>query len=161
MKRSIIALCVGVALAVWGIAIQAQATGAEGTASPELVGNLAKTLNTTPKQAEGAAGALFGLAKSRLKADDWTKIAGAVPGMDGLLAAAPAAGGSGAGAAAGAAGALTGGKTSASGLGAVAGAFSALNLSPSLASKAVPVLTQFVTKSGGADVGKLLAGALK
>jgi hypothetical protein len=27
--------------------------------------------------------------------------------------------------------------------------------------KAVPILTSFVTKSGGADVGSLLAGALK
>jgi hypothetical protein len=158
MKRSMMALSLGVALAASGLAIHAQTTGAEGTANPELVGNLAKTLNATPKQAEGAAGALFGLAKSRLKPEDWTKVAGAVPGMDGLLAAAPVVG---AGGAAGAASAVTGGKAAASGLGSLAGAFSALNLSPSLASKAVPVLTQFVTKSGGADVGKLLAGALK
>lgn len=149
MKRTMIALSLGVALAVWGVAIRAQ--GAEGTANPELVGNLAKTLNTTPKQAEGAAGALFGLAKSRMKPDDWTKVAGAVPGMDGLLSASPALG---------APGALTG-KGSTSGLGAAAGAFKALNLSPSLATKAVPVLTKFVSKSGGANVGKLLAGALK
>jgi hypothetical protein len=30
-----------------------------------------------------------------------------------------------------------------------------------LVAKAVPVLTGFVTKSGGANVGKLLAGVLK
>jgi uncharacterized protein VcgC/VcgE DUF2780 len=151
MKRSTLALAVGLAIVVSAVAIRAQTTGAEGTANPQLVGDLAKQLNATPKQAEGAAGALFGLAKSRLKADDWTKVAGAVPGMDGLLAAAPAMD---------AASALPGGK-SAAGLGAVAGAFTKLGLSPSLASKAVPVLTQFVSKSGGADVGKLLAGALK
>jgi hypothetical protein len=34
-------------------------------------------------------------------------------------------------------------------------------LSPDTVSKAVPVLTSFVSKSGDADVGKLLAGALK
>jgi hypothetical protein len=30
-----------------------------------------------------------------------------------------------------------------------------------MAMKAVPVLTQYVTKSGGAEVASLLAGALK
>ena len=40
-------------------------------------------------------------------------------------------------------------------------AFSKLGLKPELVSKAIPVLTSFVTKSGGASVGSLLAGALK
>ena len=40
-------------------------------------------------------------------------------------------------------------------------AISAPNATPDMVGKAVPVLTSFVTKSGGADVGKLLAGALK
>jgi hypothetical protein len=31
----------------------------------------------------------------------------------------------------------------------------------SLVTKAIPILTQFVSKSGGADVAKLLAGAQK
>ena len=151
MKRSMFVMALAAIFALTA-APRAQGTGAEGTANPQLVGDLAKQLNATPKQAEGAAGALFGLAKSRLKADDWTRVAGAVPGMDGLLAAAPAMD---------AVSGLTGGGKSAAGLGAVAGAFTKLGLSPSLASKAVPILTQFVSKSGGADVGKLLAGVLK
>ena len=36
-----------------------------------------------------------------------------------------------------------------------------LGLKPDQVSKAVPVLTSFVSKSGGADVGRILAGALK
>jgi hypothetical protein len=40
-------------------------------------------------------------------------------------------------------------------------ASAAATASPELVGKAVPVLTQFVTKSGGAQVGSLLAGALK
>jgi len=40
-------------------------------------------------------------------------------------------------------------------------AFSKLGLKPELVSKAVPVLTSFVTKSGGANVGNLLAQALR
>ena len=54
---------------------------------------LTKDLNVTPKQATGGAGALFGLAKSRLKPDQFSQVAAAVPGMDGLLKAAPSAGG--------------------------------------------------------------------
>jgi len=50
---------------------------------------------------------------------------------------------------------------SASGLASMASAFSKLGLSPDMVAKAVPVLTQFVSKSGGANVGKLLAGVLK
>jgi predicted anti-sigma-YlaC factor YlaD len=135
------------------------------TANPELVGDLAKELNATPKQAEGAAGALFSAAKSTLAPADWTKVAAAVPGMDGLLKAAPdmtaAVGTSGAGALGAAAAAAGGAGKSIGGLASAASAFSKLGLKPELAKKAVPVLTKFVTKSGGADVAKLLAGALK
>jgi hypothetical protein len=44
---------------------------------------------------------------------------------------------------------------------AAASAFTSLGLSPDLVSKAVPVLTSFVSKSGGANVASLLTGALK
>ena len=71
-----------------------QGTAASGaaSASPELVGALSKELNSTPEQAAGAAGALFGVAKSRLKPEEFAKVSSAVPGMDSLLSAAPAAG---------------------------------------------------------------------
>lgn len=119
-------------------------------ASPELVGALSKELNATPEQAAGAAGALFGVAKSRLKADDFAQVSKAVPGMAALLGAAPAGGS-----------AKSNPLGQMAGLASAASAFSKLGLKPDLVSKAVPVLTSFVTKSGGADVGKLLAGALK
>jgi hypothetical protein len=127
------------------------AQDASKTANPELVGELAKEIQVTPQQAEGAAGALFSLAKSRLSSDDWSKVASAVPGMDGLLKAAPAM-------TAGTAGTTMPGAT---GLASATSAFTKLGLKPDMVSKAVPVLTQYVSKSGGADVGKLLAGALK
>jgi len=134
--------------------VTAQAPAAK-LASPELAGELAKTLGSTPKQAEGAAGSLFGVAKSRLSPADFAKVSAAVPGMPGLLKAAPAVGGKDPiSKVAGTSGALGGLATAAS-------AFSKLGLSPDLVAKAVPVLVQFVTKSGGADVGKLLAGVLK
>ena len=139
------------------------AHGAQGTASPELVADLAKSLGSTPQQAEGAAGALFALAKSRLSPNDWTKVAGAVPGMDGLLKAAPIAQ-TGTAAAPGLAGLPAAAGPGAAGLGglsSVAAAFTRLGLKPDMAAKAVPVLTRFVTQSGGPAVGQLLAGALK
>jgi Protein of unknown function VcgC/VcgE (DUF2780) len=124
------------------------------TPNPELIGALSKELGSTPEQATGAAGSLFSLAKTRLKPEEWTKVANAVPGMDGLLKAAPAGAIGTSGAASGVAGNL-------GGLASAASAFQKLGLSPDLVAKAVPVLTSFVGKSGGADVAKLLAGALK
>ena len=136
-------------------ATAADAAVTAAKASPELVGALSKEMSATPEQAAGAAGALFGLAKSRLKADEFSQVATAVPGMDALLKAAPAAGGGGV------AGALSQVGGSASGLATAASAFTKLGLKPDLVAKAVPVLTSFVTKSGGATAGSLLAGALK
>jgi hypothetical protein len=131
-----------------------EAAKAAVSASPELVTALSKELGSSPEQAAGAAGALFGVAKSRLKADEFSKVATAVPGMDALLKAAPAA-------AVGTTGGLSQMAGAASGLASAASAFTKLGLKPDMVSKAVPVLTSFVTKSGGANVGSLLAGALK
>jgi Protein of unknown function VcgC/VcgE (DUF2780) len=117
-------------------------------ASPDLTAQLSQEIGGTPEQAAGAAGALFGLAKTRLKPEEFSQVSKAVPGMDSLLKAAPALG---AMSQIGAAGGLAG----------VASAFSKLGLKPELVSKAVPILTSFVTKSGGANVGSLLAGVLK
>lgn len=144
-----------------GLAASAQPAAPDfsKTANPELVGSLANEMGATPQQAEGAAGALFGAAKAKMPAGDWTKVSAAVPGMDGLLKAAPAIGAGGAGGAGGAAAALAG--AGGGGLGSAAAAFSKLGLKPDMVAKAVPVLTQYVTKSGGAGVGSLLAGALK
>jgi hypothetical protein len=128
---------------------------AAAAASPELVSQLSTGLGSSKEQAAGAAGALFGVAKSRLKPNDFAQVSKAVPGMSSLLGAAPAMDTSGA------AGALSQLGGSAGGLAAAASAFSKLGLSPDLVSKAVPIITQFVTKSGGANVANLLAGALK
>ena len=125
-------------------------------ASPDLVNALSKEMGSTPEQAAGAAGALFGVAKSRLKADEFTQVSKAVPGMDSLLKAAPAISSS-----VGTSGALGQLAGSAGGLATAASAFSKLGLKPEMVAKAVPVLTSFVSKSGGAGVGSLLAGALK
>lgn len=145
------ALAILVALSV--AALGGAQTPAPTSASPELVGALAKEMGSTPQQAEGAAGAIFGVAKSRLKPEEFSKLSSAVPGMDSLLKAAPAMG---------AASALPGGAGAAlGGVSALAGPFSKLGLKPEMAMKAVPVVTNYVTKSGGAEVGKLLGSVFK
>src|SRR5262245_64218082 len=77
--------CVALALP----STKAQVANLAKNPSPELVGQLSKELSITPEQATGGAGALFGLAKTRLKPAEFSQVSKAVPGMDGLLNAAP------------------------------------------------------------------------
>ena len=100
---------------------------------------------------------MFGYAKSRLSAAEFRKVAAAVPGMKGLLKAAPAASPA-AGGLSGLAGSLPG---QAGGLATVAGSFQKLGLSPGMISKFVPVLTQFVQARGGTGTASLLGKALQ
>jgi len=65
------------------------AAAAAAQANPQLVTAVSKEIGGTREEAAGAAGALFGLAKSRLKADEFSQVAKAVPGLDAFLKAAP------------------------------------------------------------------------
>ena len=160
-----VSVCLVVLVLAGGAAAQEpSADEINKSANPELVGALAKEMGATVPQASGAAGALLGLAKTRLKPEEFTKVASAIPGIDSLIAAAPAVAGTSGTSGSGAAGALakaTGGAGALGGLAAVAPAFQKLGLKPEMAMKAVPVLTDYVTKSGGKEVASLLAGALK
>ena len=127
------------------------------TASPELVGQVVNELGVSPRQAQAAAGTVFGLSKTKLSAADFAKIAGVVPGMDGLLKAAPTGKQSALDAIAGQAGA-------ASGLGSIAGiagTLSKLGLKPEQIAKLAPTLIKAVQSKGGAEIASILAGALK
>jgi hypothetical protein len=154
--------CLIVLFAVTGEPAQAQTPTAKNAKnpSPALVGQLTKQLSVTPKQAMGGAGALFGFAKSRLSAANFSKVAAAVPGMSGLLKAAPSTSSSTGGLSglSGLAGSLPGG---ANGLASVAASFQKLGLSPDMVGKFVPVLTQFVQARGGTSTASLLGSALK
>ena len=125
-------------------------------ASPELVGQLSKELSITPAQATGGAGALFGVAKSRLSLADFSKVSAAVPGMGSFLKAAPAPDNTSG--LSSLTGSLPGGL---GGLASAAGSFQKLGLSPDMVGKFVPILTKFVEGKGGASAASLLSGALK
>jgi hypothetical protein len=145
--------CAGVA--------NAQLPGALTTAknpSPELVGQLTKQLSITPEQAVGGSGALFGLAKTKLKPDDFLKISNAVPGMDGLLKAAPNVKDDSSNPIS-AVGSMLPGKAGVAAQ--TAGAFKQLGMSPEMATKFLPIMTQFVKVKGGANVAGLLSGVFK
>jgi hypothetical protein len=126
--------------------------------SPELIGQLTKQLSIKPEQALGGAGALFGVAKTKLSPTDFLKVSNVVPGMDDLLKAAPKVGGGGSDPLSQMGAALPG---KAGGVASVAGAFKQLGLSPQMAVKFLPIMTQFVKLKGGADVAGLLGGAFK
>ena len=145
---------------------QTQATGAATSPNPELVGQLTNQLGITPEQATGGAGAIFGLVKSKVSTEEFSKIASAVPGMSGFLKAAPAAGNGaaqsssqGVSSALGSAGSMVPG--GAGGLASLAGSFQSLGLSPSMVNKFAPILQNYIGGKGGPGAASLFAGALK
>lgn len=137
--------------------------------NPELVSQLTNQLGVTPEQATGGAGAIFGLVKGKVSPQDFSKIASAVPGMDGFLKAAPASGSGaaqgssqGVSSALGSAGSMVpGGAGGAGGLASLAGSFQSLGLSPSMASKFAPILQNYVGAKGGSGAASLFGSALK
>jgi hypothetical protein len=175
---------------VAGTQSQAEALSIAAKASPTLVNGLAKELDATPEQAAGAAGVLFGIAKALLKPEDFAKVSKAVPGMDSLLAAVPADAFSapttfagspstpGLSATPGFASATPGFASSTPGLassptspetpitaqnwmGSAIGAFSKMGIKPDMLMKAVPYLSGYLKKHGGATLGSLLGGVFK
>jgi hypothetical protein len=143
----------------------AEARSAAVKASPELVQGLAKELGSTPEQAAGAAGVLFGIAKSLLKPEDFAAVSKAVPGMEALLGAVPP-GVVGTGAPTARFGSTPGFASSSSmpamtlaptdGIASAISGFSKLGISPEMIAKAVPFLSGYLKKFGGADLGALL-----
>jgi hypothetical protein len=138
-----------------------------------LVNALTSQLGVSKPQAEGGAGALFNLAKQRMAPDQFGQVQSQIPGIDGLMGAAPggtsnsgANSGSNSGGLAGmATGALgsVGGGGAAGGLGALAplaGSFSTLGLSPDMAGKFLPVVLEYLNSSGGGGAAGLLKSAL-
>lgn len=153
-------LCVaawfGGLLAAGEVQMHAQTASAAPGTSSSLVSRLSKELSITRPQARGGAGALFALAKQRLTTDEFSKVSAAVPGMSGLLKAAPAVGGNSE---------VSTLESSLPGnmgrMAEVAGAFHQLGLSPGMAGKFLPVMTKFVEARGGSSTASLLEKALK
>jgi len=150
-------LCGFVVLAVMQAPAQTAVATPTTSTSSSLVRQLSKGLSITPTQARGGAGSLFALAKTRLSEDEFSKVSSAVPGMSGLLKAAPALSEPHSELSS-LEGSLPGGMGRTV---EVAEAFHKLGLSPSMAAKFIPVMTKFVESKGGLSTASLLEKALK
>lgn len=122
----------------------------------DLIGLLTSQLGVSGPQAQGGAGLLLGMARERLTAQQFSQVAGAIPGLDGMLKAAPAAGGGGV---MGMLGKAVGGQ--AGDLAALAGGFSKLGMDAGMIQRFIPVIMGYVQQQGGAGVAALLQQAMK
>jgi len=146
--KAVIVWVVGLLLSVVTVANPPDAFAQENSPS-ELIGLLTEELRVTPEQATGGAGAIFSAAKNRLNSADFSKVASAVPGMSSLLKAAPSTG---------PVGSVGAGFADAAPL---TSSFKTLGLSPAMIPKFVPIIKNFVSSKGGAEIGEILASALK
>lgn len=153
-----------------GTAAQGAAAAAAAPASGGLTDMLVQQLGVTTPQATGGAGAIFGLAKSKMSPENFATVAGGVPDMDTLLAAAPSVGAATGGMSAagdvvgglpGGAGALGGGAGGLGSLAGLAGSFSSLGMGADLVGQFVPVCVQHVQTSAGPEAAGLLQAALQ
>ena len=122
----------------------------------DLVQTLVSQLGVSDGQARGGAGLLFRMARERLSADEFAQISQAVPGLSGLIGAAPDAGGGGI---ASLLGQAVGGK--AGDLATLAAGFSKLGLDAGMLQQFVPVIMGYLQQQGGAGAVAVLQKLIK
>ncbi len=120
----------------------------------DLVKQLMEKADVTEDQAEGGAGALFGIAKEELSTDDFGKISDVVPDMGGLLDAVPSMGSNKTSMLGSAAKQLTG-------MPKVQAAFDKLGISQEKVALFTPVIVNYVEEKGGKVVGDMLGKVFK
>jgi hypothetical protein len=131
----------------------------EGFNMMELVQQLMAGAGVNVSQAEGGAGLLFGLLKEQLSADAFSRVADAVPDVDGLIDAAPETDDG--------LGGLLGGVASAVGgrelgnLASLAGGFGKLDLDVGMIGKFVPIVVEYLQSRGGNDLGSTVKSILQ
>jgi len=128
-------------------------------ASMELLNMLTSQLNVSEQQASGGAGLLFKLAQEKLSGGEFGQIAGAIPGINDLIASAPESGGL-AGALGGLASSFGRGGGQLGNLASLVGGFSKLNLDADMIAKFVPIVLSFVKSQGGDALEGMLANVL-
>jgi hypothetical protein len=120
----------------------------------DLVKQLMEKADVSEDQAMGGAGALFGMAKEELSADDFGKISDVVPNMGGLLDAVPSLGSNKTSMLGSAAKQLTG-------IPKVQAVFDKLGISKEKVALFTPVIVNYVEKKGGKVLGDLLGKVFK
>ncbi len=125
----------------------------------ELVQQLAAGAGVSSSQAEGGAGLLFGLVKDQLSAGDFARVADAVPGVEGLIDAAPETGGGLGGLLGGVASALGGNELG--NLASLAAGFGKLDLDAGMVGKFIPIVLSYLQSKGGSDLASLVQKVLQ
>ena len=111
-----------------------------------LMGMLTSQLGVTDNQAKGGVGSLLSLAKEKLPAADFLKVANVVPGASKYMELAKTLG------------AVAGPLKNVAGLN---GALGKLGMNAATIAKFVPAVSNFMGKAGGSTVTNLLATVLK
>lgn len=137
------------AVLLFPAAAAAQATDlldpAREAMSGSMTGILESQLGVTADQAEGGIGSMLSLAREKLDADQFQRLAGAIPGAEGYLEAAKRLG------------AVTGPLQNLTQLNEALGR---LGIPPETAARFIPAATELVGQFGGEEAGNLLASAL-
>jgi hypothetical protein len=126
----------------------------------ELVDQLVKNLGVSEEAAKGGSGLIFNMAKEKLGAGDFGKVASAIPGITDLMKSAPESGGVLGGIGKLASG-FGGGAGQLGNLASLAGGFSKLGLDSGMIGKFIPIILAFAQSKGGDVVKSLLQKALK
>ena len=147
MKNVASLALVALVLAAAILGCSSGASSVASLASNPLVSSLTGGIpGLSADQAIGGAGSLLGLAKENLSADQWKKVAGAVPGADQLTKAGLDMGG------------ISGKIGGRSGLDS---SFSKMGISKDQADKMVPAMSDYMTKGGNAEAADIFKGAIK
>ena len=110
------------------------------------LGTLASSLGITAQQAQGGLGAMLVIAQQRLANTDYLRIVKYIPEADEYI---------------GVARQLSVFEQASSTATALNAAFSKLGITPEQQAKFIAAVTDYLTKSGGPDVGNLMTGALR
>jgi hypothetical protein len=122
-------------------------TGALAPASA-LIGGLTKSIpGLSQAQAILGAGSLFGLAKAKMPADQFSQLSSAVPGTNALVEEAIKAG--------------LPAVEQLTGLSSLQSTLSKAGITPTMLAQVVPALTKAVTSGGGQALGDAFAAAVK
>jgi len=124
-----------------------------------LIPNLTRNLGVSEAQAEGGVGALMQLAKGQLSGGEFSKVSAQLPGMETLLAAAPALSGKSSGGLGGVMGSLGGMSAGIGGLAKVTQQFEALGLSPDMISRFAELIVGYF-RGGEGNTAALLEKGL-
>jgi len=134
------------------------AVNAVGGEQNGIVQLLTNQLGISPNQAAGGAGSIFRTARENMTPQAFETVSQSVPGMDDLLAAAPALPATGL--PGGVSSMLGGGSNQLGSAAALASAFQQLNLSPDMIGQFIPIITNSLESTGGSAAAGLLRSAL-